>query len=109
MYGEEEAGQVEATIYVICHKDHVEYVRHFIENKAYGEFGTHNKDLHTKESVGLERAIRMKHIPLDDKSRHGRSVVGWICIDEDNPYMFFLDKTMFDGVRTLFELPEVPA
>lgn len=50
-----------------------------------------------KESLGFDRAL---------KGEKYADAVGWLKIEEskycNEPFMFFIDKNMFEGVKKLF-------
>ena len=79
-------------IYVIAPKDIIEDVLAWIEDASKKDYG-HN----LKEYLGLKSA-------LEDKSKF----VGWLKIERDKdceePFMFFIDKDMYDNACKLFKL-----
>lgn len=77
-----------ATIYVLCHKDHVSQVEELITKLASERF---NSEL--KESTRLASA-------LDPQNDWDTKVGGWLELN--NGFMFFVDEEMFNKTADLF-------
>lgn len=88
------SGIVKGTVYGICPEAWVDVVKQRIADWAYAEYNGKRRFDRTKESIGLERALRKPDDPY--------GACGWLEID--NGFLFFLDKEMFEKAAALFEI-----
>lgn len=88
-FGNRTPGVCKGTVWGLCHKDVVDEVIERIQGWAKDEYA---KGRHTKESVGLERALREPDSP--------HAARGWLELD--NGFLFFIDRPMFDKTAELF-------
>ena len=93
-YGREVTEPVEATVFVICFKEHKKEVEFRV--KIYATDPVEN--FKTKESILLNSAIRRIEPDLN------HDPCGWIELD--NGYMFFTDEDMFNAFVHLFKIGE---
>lgn len=81
----------EQEVYIIAPKATIDDITTWIINAADGNHG------HLKESLGFKGAL--------EKAPYARTV-GWLKIESDrsckDPFMFFIDKQMFENVCKLF-------
>ena len=87
-------GVIEGVVYGLCHEDHVGEVTKRIKAWAHDEFAGGRS---TKETVGLERALREPDSPYRAR--------GWLELD--NGFLFFLDEEMFKKAAGLFGVATV--
>jgi hypothetical protein len=85
--------RTDKSIYVICPFEIQEDVVAWLLTASQG------KQTSLKEHLGLQEALK-----------GSRNTVGWLKIEDDKyckePFMFFVDKDMFDGVCKLFEIEQ---
>ena len=87
-------GIVKGTVWALCHEDHVANVTTRIKKWARDEF---EGGRGTKETVGLERALREPESPHRAK--------GWLELD--NGFLFFIDEEMFKKAANMFGVATV--
>lgn len=81
----------EATIYILCHADHLDEVEKRIQGWAAE---SKDPDLRTKERVGLSTVLR--------PGRYVPDTCGWLELD--NGFMFFTDREMWTAMCALLGL-----
>ena len=79
--------ETEGKVFILCPKEYVNEVKAWVKLASIGEEGN------LKESLGLQRAL--------NKEKYA-DTLGWLCIDENQPFMFFVDETMFKDTCKLF-------
>lgn len=81
----------EGKVFIICPKEIEQDVKDWIKLASEGRQG------HTKEFVGLKEVLEGRKYP---------QTKGWLKIEEDRyceePFMFFVDQTMFENTCKLF-------
>jgi hypothetical protein len=76
--------ETEGKVFILCPKEYVNEAKAWVKGASIGQ----HRQL--KESLGLQRALQEG------------DTLGWLCIDENNPFMFFIDETMFNSMCKVF-------
>lgn len=86
----------ETPVYIICLPKDKDDVENWVKKASVSKHG------HLKEHLGFEGAL--------NKEKYCRSL-GWLKIEHHDkcyePFMFFIDKTMFDGMCKLLEVKQL--
>jgi len=76
-------------IFILCHKDHLEYAKELVVKLAKDE-----------NSRTLQERSNLRYAFLKDKKGDDDRVAGWLELD--NGFFFFTDQTMFEGTMKFF-------
>jgi len=78
-------------VYVLCQKDHLEYVKKLISDILADEF-----------KVSLKEPTRLRESVMERRDEHqfNKEACGWLELD--NGFFFFTDQEMFENIAALF-------
>jgi hypothetical protein len=86
-------GQTSGTIYIFCHKDHLDYAKRLVETLATRE-----------NSHSLKERSYLKYGFLEAVDRSSSDTCGWM--EMNNGFFFFTDLKMFRDTLVLFGMDQ---